>query len=303
MPASSREDVRAGIVFVLASVFLFAGLNALIKWLTARYPINQVIFFRTLFSLAAAAMLVFAHGGLSGLRTQRLGEHAARACMQFMSMACMFTALSLMPLADAVALSFAAPMFMTMLSVPLLGERVGIHRWSAVVLGLVGVLIMLRPGPGVLQGGAVFALAHAFLMATVTVALRRMSLTEASSTLVFYQNLVAFLISIALLPLGWTAPTWTDLGLLAALGLGSGLAQFWWTQGFARVPAAIAAPFSYTTMVWSILFGYMIWGDLPDAMLLIGAAIVIASGLYIVYRETIRRTPKAEREPAAPRQD
>jgi len=302
MPASSREDIQRGIVYVLLAVFTFSAVNALIKWLSAVYPVTELVFFRSVFALAPTFALVATHGGISQLRTRRFGEHLARAFIQFLSMTSIFTAFSMMPLADAIAITFAAPLFMTVLSIPLLGERVGIHRWGAVVVGFAGVLLMVRPGPGVLESGAIFALMNAFLSASVTIALRRLSVTESSTTLVFYQIVIPAGLSTLLLPFGWVTPTWTDAGVMALSGTLAGVGQYWWTQAFRFAPASVAAPFSYTSMIWAVAFGYLIWGDVPTLPLFTGALIVIASGLYILYRETVRHAARPPQPPAAPTQ-
>ena len=292
MPVPTREEVRRGIAYVVASIFVFALTNALIKWLVVRYSVVEVIVFRSTFALLPCVYLIATRGGILALRTKRLHQHVTRSVMQFVSMICIFTAFGLMPLADAVAITFASPLFLTMLSVPLLGEHVGVYRWSAVIVGFVGVLIMVQPGPGLLQSGALFPLANALINACVTIAIRRMTLTESSTTLVFYQTLVTGVIGLILLPFVWVTPGLVDLALFSATGLLSGIAQFWWMQGCRFVPAAVAAPFSYTSMVWSLMLGYLIWSDVPSPAVLAGASIVIASGLYILYRETIRRVAK-----------
>lgn len=303
MPAASREDIRRGIFFVIASVFIFAAVNALVKWLTVQYPVTEIVFFRCMFSLIPTFYLVATHGGITLLRTHRFGEHFARSMMQFTGMLCIFTAFRLMPLADAIAITFASPLFLTVMSIPILGERVGIHRWGAVLVGLIGVIWMVQPGPGILESGAIFALANAFISASVTIAMRRMSLTESSTTLVFYQIVLTAMFSILLLPFGWVTPTWTDTALMALVGIGSGVGQYWWTQGFRYAPASVAAPFSYMSMIWAVLFGYLVWGDVPTLALLGGAVVVVLSGIYILYRETVRRVPQAEVQPAAPKHD
>jgi drug/metabolite transporter (DMT)-like permease len=293
MPASSREEIRAGILYMIGAVFLFSVANALVKWQVARYPVGEVIFFRCAFSLVPCLILVATHGGLKILRTNRIRDHVGRAVTQFIGMGSFFIALSMMPLADAVAITFSSPLFLTVLSIAILGEQVGRYRWSAVVVGFLGVLVMARPGGGAIGLGALFALVNAALSASVTIALRRMSLTETSTTLVTYQLLVnAALATVLLLPLGWVTPSRPDLLGLIAIGLCSGTAQYLWTQAFRFAPAAIAAPFSYTQMVWAIGFGFMLWGDVPTTGLLAGSAIVVASGLYILYRETIRGASK-----------
>ncbi len=292
MPVPTRDEVRRGILYVVASIFVFALTNALIKWLVVRYSVVEIVVFRSTFSLLPCIYLIATRGGILALRTKRLHQHITRSALQFVSMVCIFTAFGLMPLADATAITFASPLFLTMLSIPLLGEQVGIYRWSAVIVGFVGVLIMVQPGPGLLHSGALFPLANALINACVTIAIRRMTLTESSTTLVFYQTLVTGVIAVLLVPFFWLTPDLVDLALFSATGLLSGIAQFWWMQGCRFVPAAVAAPFSYTSMIWSLALGYLIWSDVPSAAVLAGAAIVIASGLYILYRETIRRVAK-----------
>lgn len=295
MPVPSRDEVRAGIFYMLGSVFVFSVVNALVKWEAARYALDEVVFFRCVFSLVPAFALVAGGGGARLLRTGRIREHLSRGVLQFVSMMCIFAAFAMMPLADAVAITFSAPLFLTILSIPLLGERVGPHRWAAVLAGFAGVLLMVRAGGGFGGGlastGALLALASAAIGANVTIAVRRMTLTEPSPTLVAYQALVATALSTALLPFAWTTPGWRDALLMAATGLCAGIGQFWWTQAFRFAPAAVAAPFSYLTMVWSLGHGYLIWGDEPSWLLVGGALVVAASGLYILYRETLRRAP------------
>lgn len=289
MPVPTREEVRRGILYMVLSVAVFSVVNALVKYEEAVYPVSQVIFFRSIFALLFSCGLVMRDGGLSILRTNRVAEHVGRGTLQFVSMVCIFIAYHLMPLADAVAVTFSSPLFLTLLSIPLLGEKVGRHRWGAVIVGFIGVLIMVRPGPGTFSYGAILALVNAALGASVTIALRRMSLTERPSTLVTYQALVATGLSILILPFGWVSLTWEGALGLASIGLISGTGQILWTQAFKLVPAAILAPFSYTSMIWSIGFGYLIWSDLPTPVLIVGACVVVMSGLYILYRETIRR--------------
>jgi drug/metabolite transporter (DMT)-like permease len=196
----------------------------------------------------------------------------------------------MMPLADAVAIQFASPLFLTVLSIFLLGEQVGLHRWSAVLVGFAGVLFMVQPGPGMLQSGAVFALANAVITASVTIAMRRMSLTESSTALVAYQGLFTVLLGACLLPFGWVTPhSWAPVALVVGAGILSGIGQFCWTQAFRFAPAAVAAPFSYMSMIWALGLGFVLWGDVPTVTLLAGGVVVAGSGLYILYRETVRR--------------
>ena len=301
MPTPSPDEIRRGIFYAIASVFIFAAANAMVKWLVADYPLNEVVFFRCAFALVPCFVLVATHGGWTAcLRTGRMRDHAMRAISQFLSMVSIFMAFRLMPLADAVAIQFASPLFLTVLSIFLLGERVGIHRWSAVVVGFVGVLVMVRPGPGMFASGALFALFNAVISASVTIAVRRMSLTESSTTLVLYQGFFTTVFSLCLLPLGWVTPGWLDAAMLIAVGVLSGIGQFCWTQAFRFAPAAVAAPFSYLSMIWALGFGFVLWGDVPTVQLLAGGGVVAASGCYILYRETVRRRQKIVAAAAAP---
>jgi drug/metabolite transporter (DMT)-like permease len=295
MPVPSREEVRAGILYMVASVLLSSVINALIKWEGARYPVGEVAFFRCFFSLLPCLVLIAGSGTFRRLlRTRRLKDHIAIGVLQFISMMCLFLAFGTMPLADAVAITFSTPMFLTLLSIPLLGEKVGPHRWGAVLLGFAGVLLMIRAGGalggGLASTGALLALATAAIGAYITILVRRMTLTDTSAALVIYQTVILTVLSAALLPFAWETPGWQDGLLMAGIGIFAGIGQFWWTQAFRFAPAAVAAPFSYLAMVWSLGLGYLVWGDVPTTLLIAGAAVVVTSGLYILYRETVRGT-------------
>jgi drug/metabolite transporter (DMT)-like permease len=296
MPAPSREEIRAGILYMLASVFIFAVMNALVKWQGERYPLGEVVFFRSVFSIVPCLALLAGSGQpWRRLRTRRFKQNIGLGILQFASMLLIYAAFGMMPLADAIAITFSTPLFLTLLSIPLLGEHVGAHRWAAVLVGFAGVMLMIGAGGGLGGGlastGALLALAAAAIGALGATGIRRMTLTEPSLVLVTYPALVTALLSLALLPFGWTTPGWWDGLLLAVIGLGSGIGQYWATQAFRFAPAAVAAPFGYLTMIWSMGLGYLFWGDVPTAMLISGSAVVMASGLYILYRETLRRAP------------
>jgi len=289
MPEPSREEIRRGIFYMIASVFVFASANAMVKVAEATYPATQVVFFRCAFSLIPCLILIATHGGFRILRTRRLPEHIGRGVMQFASTIAIFIAFHLMPLADVAAITFSSPLFVTVLSIPALGEKVGPHRWAAVLVGFIGVLIMAHPGAGSISYGALLALANAALGASITIAMRRMTLSESSTTLVSYQAIVTTALSLLALPFGWVTPDWPRALLLVAIGLCSGIGQFLWTQAFRFAPAAVCAPFNYTSIVWAMGLGFFIWGDVPTPMLVVGAVVVASSGLYILYRETIRQ--------------
>jgi drug/metabolite transporter (DMT)-like permease len=180
------------------------------------------------------------------------------------------------------------PIFLTALSVPLLAEKVGIRRWSAVVVGFLGVLVMTRPGTGVLQFGALLAINGAVFYALAMVLVRRLSMTESPTTIVFYMTLFSTIASGFVLPFFWVDPDPIGWLLLTCIGLLGGVAQMAMTQAFRAAPVATIAPFEYLALVFATGFGFGIWGDVPDAYIITGATIVVASGLYILHRETVR---------------
>src|SRR5712671_5761334 len=286
-----RNQIPRGIFYMVLSTVMFAGVNAIVKWEVALYPVGEVAFFRSAFAFFAVCGLILPRTGLAVLRTNRYREHLQRGLSQFGSMTCMFLAFRALSLGSAIAISFAAPLFTTLLSILILKEKVGIHRWSALIVGFVGVLIITHPGAGALTYGALFALGNAVLISTVAIAIRRMSMTESAETLTLYQMSIMTLCTAGLLTLGFRGPHWGDALMVALAGVGNGIAQFWWTRSLSLAPPSEVVPFNYLSLVWATILGFAVWGDVPTPGLLVGSAIVVASGLYILWRETLRRRP------------
>jgi drug/metabolite transporter (DMT)-like permease len=300
MPSLSirpRENVARGILYVCGSVVLAAVMSVGIKWLSDLYPAVELTFFRSLFGFVPALVFVARAGGVRTLRTQRPWSHFLRSTAWVASFLCSFLSLHFLTLANSVAFSFLAPLFMTMLSVPMLGERVGIHRWAAVVVGFLGVLFMARPSGEVFQIGTVFGIANALFWAIGSLSVRQLTRTESSASITFYTHLFSTLILGLALPVFWQMPSWPGLAAMGGLGLLGGISQYWTTQAFSYAPAAVVAPFNYTQMIWAVAFGFIVWGDLPTVNLLIGVALVVASGLYILHRETRRRHAAVAADP------
>jgi drug/metabolite transporter (DMT)-like permease len=288
--AARRDQIPQGILCMVGASLLFALVNAMVKWEVALYPVGEVAFVRSLFSLIPCYLMILPRTGLAVLRTERHWDHAKRALSQFSSMMCIFLAFQLMPLAAAIAINFSSPLFTTLLSILILKERVGVHRWTALVVGFVGVLLVTNPGAGSFQWGAAFALANAVLISTVAIAIRRMSATESTETLTIYQlTLITFLTAL-LLPFGFAMPGWTDGCIMALAGFGNGIAQYWWTKAFHLAPPSAVVPFNYLSLVWATTIGFLVWGDIPTPALIAGSVVVVGSGLYLLWRETIRRT-------------
>lgn len=296
----SRDEVGRGIGLACAAVLVFSAVNALAKQEAGSYPISEIVFFRSLFALLPVLFLAARHGVGRSLKTSMPWAHLARSLIWFVSVYCTFASYHLLPMADAAAISFSAPLFLTALSALVLGERVGPHRWSAVAAGFLGVLVMVRPGMGVFQWGALFALGNAVCFALGSLAVRQMASTERSATIVFYTMLLATLLSGLTLPFLWVTPTPLDLGGMVLMGILGGIGQLLVVQAFHHAPASAVAPWNYSSMIWAALLGWIVWSEVPDEKLLIGAAIVIGSGLYLLHRETrVRTSPDRRRRPSA----
>ncbi|HWA43630.1 MAG TPA: DMT family transporter [Hypericibacter adhaerens] len=286
LPAA-RPSVMSGIGLMVLAVLLFTTMDMLVKLAAERFPIGQIVFVRNFFAFLPVTIMILRSGGWSAIRTRNPLAHLLRSGVGILSMACYFLSYALLPLGEAVSLASSGPLFMTALSVPLLGEKVGPRRWSAVVVGFVGVLVMMRPGSGLFQAGALVAIAAAFCYALAVTQVRRLSRTEGSTAIVFYFTLFATIAGAASLPFDAVMPTWSEMPLLVAIGLIGGVAQFAFTAAFRRAAVAIIAPFDYLGLVFAMIYGFLVWGEVPDAWLIAGAAIVVASGLYIVHREAV----------------
>jgi drug/metabolite transporter (DMT)-like permease len=299
--ARSAAAPAAGIGLFLLAVFLLAMMDVGIKWLSADYPTMQIVFFRSLFGLVPLLLPILLTGRWGDLRTRRPLAHLARGLVAVTAAGSFFFALGELPLATVYTIGYSAPLFMTALSVPLLAESVGLRRWAAVLVGFGGVLLAVRPGFGsdFLSLGAAAALVGAFGYALALVSVRLLSRTETNAAIAVYGTLVMAAVSGL-----WTAgrfvmPGPADFALLVGLGLLGGGAALAMVEAFRRSPAAVLAPFEYSTIVWGVAFGYLIWDEVPDAWVATGATVVIASGLYVAQRERGRRPVAAARTGAA----
>lgn len=248
----------------------------------------QIIFVSNLFTLIPVALLIRHEGGLHKLRPRHPWLVGLRSILLAIDMVLVFYAFVELPLADAYALIFAVPMVVTALSVPMLGEKVGWRRWSAVVVGFIGVLIVLRPGLAELKIGHVAALSSALFFALSLVLVRKMGKDESSGGLIFWMVVALLAVSAPAMPEVYVPMSWSDLGLMAVLGLLSGAGHLMLIRAFRLAPSAIVAPFHYSQMIWGVIFGLFLFGDIPDVWVISGSAVIIGSGLYILWRETVR---------------
>ncbi len=279
------EDIPRGILMMVIATVLFASASAASKWLVASYPVGEVLFLRSLSSLVACGAVMLPVTGLSVFATRRPRDHILRGLSQSISQAALLLAFSLMPLAGAVAINFSSPLFAALVSIVWLKERAGWVRAAALVVGFLGVLIVTDPGANSLTLGALFALINAVMYGGVTVAVRGMARTESANTLVMWQLTVLAFFHSFLLLFGWSWPSTADAALLFGTGFINALGQWFWTRALHLAPATAVTPFYYLMLVWALLIGFVVWGDVPTIGLLVGSAIVVATGLFLFLRE------------------
>jgi drug/metabolite transporter (DMT)-like permease len=292
-PSTRRDNIPLAILCIVASGAVFNCANAASKWLVGTYPVGEVLFSRALIALISMAIFILPSTGLAVYRTSRLRAHGMRACSQVGSQTMLLIAFSMMPLAGATAIMFSSPIFSTLASAYFLSERVGAVRWAVLLIGFLGVLVIAQPGADSFQLGALFALGNAVLFGTVVAGVRGMSSTESTETLIMYQLTLLTLAYALFLPFGFVWPTGFDALVMIGSGIGNGVAQYLWTRAIHLAPTSAVVPFQYIQLVWAMLLGFAIWGDLPTAGLLIGSAIVIGSGMFLFWHET-RKVPVAD---------
>jgi drug/metabolite transporter (DMT)-like permease len=287
--AKPTDNVPLGICYMVIATLLLAIAGAVAKWQTAVYPVGEVMFVRSLAGLVVCAAVILPVTGFAVFATKRAGAHIGRGLSQSISQTFTVIAFSLMPLAGAIAISFSAPLWAALLSILWLKERAGPARWTVLLTGFSGVLIVANPGVDAFQIGALFALGNAIMYGSVTVAVRGMTATESPSTLLMWQMVVMTICHSFLLLFGFRWPTATDAAMLAFSGVANAAAQYFWTKALLMAPASAVSPFYYLMLVWGMALGFVIWGDVPTTGLIIGSAIVVASGLYLLWHEAQRR--------------
>jgi drug/metabolite transporter (DMT)-like permease len=297
--ALSRDDVPRGILYMIAATILFALTAAFAKWAVKYYPVGEVMFTRSLSTFLVGAAFILPFTGLSVFATQRPRAHIARGLSQAFSQTFSVLAYSMMPLAGAIAINFSAPLFSALISIVWLKERSGPVRWGVLLIGFFGVLVVTDPGADSLQLGALFALANAVMYGSVTVAVRGMSKTESANTLMMWQMATLAVFHSLLLVFGFRMPTLADAVMLLMGGVTNAAGQYFWTQALRLAPTTAVSPFYYLMLVWAMVIGFLAWGEVPTTGLLIGSAIVVASGLVLLWHES-KRQPAADRSPLVP---
>lgn len=284
------ERIGFGIACALFGMFGMAMMDSCAKLLSTGYAISQIVLARN--AISGLAVPVGLDGSsLARLRFHRLDLIVLKTVTNLGAGFLFFTGLRYLPLADAFAITFAAPLLITALSVPYLGEHFVMRRWIAVIIGFTGVMIVIQPGTASFRLEALFPLGAALSYAMAMLIGRKMTREMSTSAIMFWPSVGAVLITLAMMPSQWQTPPLPDFGLFIFMGLIGTLGMALITQGYRYAPAAVIAPFDYSVLIWGAILGWMIWHEVPDANIWIGSAPVAASGLYTVHRETKAKTP------------
>ena len=281
---------------MLLAVFLFVTMDTVAKYLTRHYPVPQVVWARFTFHGLVLVLYLGRRSRLLGY-SRRPGLQLVRATLLLATTVFFFNALYWLPLATASAIMLTGPLLTTALSMPLLGEPVGPRRWAGVLVGFIGALIIIRPGGGVMQWAALLPLCSATGYALYQLTTRRLAQYDPPLTTLLYSVSVGIPATSLILPFYWSPPTLAHWGAMVGMGALGAISHFCLIKSMEAAPAAVVAPFSYSNLLWAILLGFVSFGELPDGWTLVGAGVLVASGLYVFHRERVRRT---ERSPGNP---
>lgn len=292
---SSPNNAMAGIGFKLSSVCVFLGMSSLLK-ASDEIPTGELVFFRSFFAILPIIVYLIARGELGvGLKTSHPLSHLWRGLVGTGGMVFGFYALTQLPLPESIAISYATPLLIVVFSAVFYHEQVRLYRWSAVIVGLVGVIIIIWPRFTVFSDGfedmsgatlgAISALIACCFAATAMMLVRKLVQTERSATIVLYFSVASSLIGLCTLPLGWVMPTLEQFIMLATAGILGGIAQILLTESYRHADMSVVAPFEYASLILSIIVGYFFFRDIPTIEMLVGGLIVVGSGLFIIYRE------------------
>ncbi len=283
---NNASNAVKGIWLITLSTIVFTIMDSLVKWTGASYPVVQLLFFRCVFALIPISIILWKTGNFRQLNTQHPLKHILRGVAGMSAMFFVFTSYTKLPLADVVVILFAAPLLTTLLAIPLLGERIGLHRAWAIVLGFIGVLIVVQPGSGMISFDVIYPIAAATGMAVAMLTVRVLGRTDHGAVISFYFTVFGIAVaSVGLVFEGWVMPQGNDWLLLIAIGVLGGLGQYFLTSAYAIAEVAIVSPFKYTALIWAAGIAYLVWGEVPATETWLGAGVIIASSLYMLHRE------------------
>lgn len=282
---------------------IFSGQDWIIKLLSGDYPVHQAIAIRGVVAVLILLAYIALDGKIESLRSKRMGLLIVRGLVLMMAYTTYYLAFPSMPLANIVALWFTVPLFVTALAGPFLGEKVGVRRWAAAIVGFAGVLIIVRPLADSFSLASLLPIASALTYSISALMARRMGETESAPVMSFYQNLVYLLVALVMAAIfgsggfegtsdpsleflvrGWVTPSWIDLALLAACGVIASIATVLLTQAYRMAEANFVACFEYSAIIWATLGGYLFWREVPDGYFVVGAALIVVAGLYVLFR-------------------
>jgi drug/metabolite transporter (DMT)-like permease len=273
---------------MLLSILLFSMMDATVKWLGGHYPTHQIMFFRCFVAMIPVGLIIYSRGGIKVLVTRQPAMHLLRSILGVSAMGFAFYAFSLMKLADAISILHTTPLFMTALSVLILSEKVGLHRWSAVIAGFIGMLIVIRPGESMFESGSFYMLVAAALISCTTIIIRYLSAKDDPVCITFYFTLTGVVVSaVGIALFGWVAPPAGDWVYLIAVGAFGGIAQYLMTVSYRHSEIAVVAPLKFLSIASGGTIAYFIWSEIPDLQSMVGITIIVSSGLYTLHRELL----------------
>ncbi|MDC0908298.1 DMT family transporter [Candidatus Pelagibacter sp.] len=289
---------QLGFLYMFLSVCTFSIMDLIVKW-SGDYPTGQVMFFRGFFGIIPTFFLIPRERIKTFYKTKRPKEHFFRCIMGLMALVAIFIALRKLPLAIVVSLSFSAPLFITILSIFLLSEKVGIYRWLAVLIGFVGVIIITEPGIEEMNYLYLLPIIFCVGMSFVTITIRKLSSTEPIWLISIFFSIMILIASLMTIPFGWVMPNFHDFILLSLVGIMGGSANLFLTQSYKLSEVSLVAPLKYLSLIFAIIFGYLIWNEVPTTKTLIGALLVVSASLIIFRREIYHK----EKIPSATRHE
>jgi drug/metabolite transporter (DMT)-like permease len=284
-PSLAAPTSYKGIFLFCSAIFLFVVMDTTVKYATEFYPPMQVVWARNFFHTVLMTIFMLPSQGIGLIKTKKLKVQIIRSMFLLGATISFFTAIKYVPLADAGAVGSSTPLFVILFSVLILKEKVSYRRWAAVFIGFIGAMIILRPGMTEVHPALFLVLCTSIFYSLYQIATRFLSGIDNSATTLFYTSLVGTILMSAAAPFFWVVPDLQGWLVLAVIGLIGGVSHFIMIKAFDYATASTAAPFQYTQLIWMALFGYFIFGDFPDGLTIIGALIIVASGLYILYRE------------------
>jgi drug/metabolite transporter (DMT)-like permease len=302
----SYDSPLKSICYLIGCIFVFSLQDVIVKWISGKYPVHEIVLIRSFFAIIPILFIAYLEGGLHLLRTNHYVTHIIRSFLMFGAYICYYLSLAVLPMAETVSLFFSAPIFITVLAVTFLSEKVEFRCWIAVLVGFFGVIIMLRPSSKMIDPAAFLALLAAFLYAIVAIITRRLGKTENGVSLAFYPTVMYIIFStilsislkniaitkkshhiLAFLFREWRLPSQGDLFLLIIIGLTAAAGFYFLSQAYRLGQPSTIAPFEYISVPLSVVWGYVFWKDILEPQSVIGMVLIVGSGLYIFGSKTI----------------